>query len=289
MSHPATSLFKPPSKKYAMLPLVQRLGAMVHLPAVVGKVVRCGRSTGCQTDGGCRKTMTKRHRRSHGGRDITPRTVGPIAARRRGATTPRGTAGAVPRFTGRKHKSCPTAWEARGPRVNRGGREWTVDGGGSYAADQNIKYHLALLCRVKKKPAWLFQKVYSTCVRGNGWSHFLLWNSTPTFHKCLNSQHTAATAYSIRSILDFVPYGGSKHTEPIEPSRANSSVKFRSAKPTVCSHSVQSTAGTRGVKVRLTTNQFALQTGMGIQKAIYARLHWKIHTHLHTHTPSNDS
>lgn len=61
----------------------------MHLSAVVGKVVRCGGSTGCQTDGGCRKTMTKRHRRSHGGRDITPSTVSPLARHRGAATPPR--------------------------------------------------------------------------------------------------------------------------------------------------------------------------------------------------------
>lgn len=59
----------------------------MHLAAVVGKVVRCGGAIGCQTDGGSRKTMTKRHRRSHGGRDITPSTGSPMA-RHQGATTP---------------------------------------------------------------------------------------------------------------------------------------------------------------------------------------------------------
>lgn len=62
----------------------------MRLAAVHGKVVRSGggaAAAGCQTDGGCRKTMTKRHRRSHGGRDVPPSTVSPMA-RHRGAKTP---------------------------------------------------------------------------------------------------------------------------------------------------------------------------------------------------------
>lgn len=88
----------------------------MHLAAVVGKVVGCGGASGCQTDGGCWKTMTKRYRRSHGGRDIAPRTV---TVRWR-ATTP----SQAHFHVSEEENANVVQWlEKLGAKRNRGGRE----------------------------------------------------------------------------------------------------------------------------------------------------------------------
>lgn len=93
-------------------------------------------------------------------------------------------AAAVPCCRGRKHQSCPTAWDTRGAERNRGGREWAVDGGGTYTLDQNIKYHLILLCRANKNTRDLqdyFKRYITLASEAKGWNHFLWWKSTLNF------------------------------------------------------------------------------------------------------------
>lgn len=83
---------------------------------MTGRVAGSGGDTGCQTDGGLRKTMSKRYRRSQSGREITQAQSKTLQL-------------VFTYFIGKKYKAFQTFFRNMGPECSRGGESVVIGSG----------------------------------------------------------------------------------------------------------------------------------------------------------------